>query len=275
MIRAWFTSAVPDGLPAAALPVRAKLGLAGYAAIAIVVGACGQPHAVPAVASSQTHAPCVPLRAVALQDKSRSGLVNRTPQLDTAQLAGVVRYVATCGGEIGLGLINRRSNAPLVRLYVSEPPLAVTEPELIGTGFDRRDTRRAYQHALDVYNAERSVWEHQTESAVRQFTTEAHQILGLPADAPATDVWSAVGRARQFALEPGYWHAAYRTVALIISDGQDNARAQPVSLPANLELLVVNGNPVAETLDRLNPMKFEAIDPAIRYMLRMNGHAQR
>lgn len=214
---------------------------------------------------------CRPLRSVLMQDKTGSGSKYRTPQLSVGDLDPLFALLRDCGGEVGVGLVDEQSNRTLVRLYVPEPQLSQlpVPPSDQGNPFKRGKALQEYQAAKQLYEQKQAQRRRDVDQRIAAFKTALAEKLKTKPDARRTDVWGAVNRAEYFLAEPEHgWRQPPLKVMVLISDALDNVRAPSVQLPlaSSATVLLINGSPSLGALEPLEPLRFESIDAAVRFI---------
>lgn len=230
-----------------------------------------QPQQPPA-----TNPPCpqVVSRIVWLQDKTGSANQTRTPQTSIEQLELLIDYIRPCGGEIAWGLVNEQSNASLHRLRIEVPPSgAPVEPDRNGNPFNVQRELTAYRRDKARYDETVRVWREESDRRIAIFKGEAEELLGRPADARATDVFGGIQRASLFLSESDTtWTVPTRKYLILVSDGIDNMRRSYTPLGENTHFILVNGSASVGSLSSLNPIRFESIEAAIRFVMVAGGN---
>ncbi len=210
----------------------------------------------PAPAHSD-EAVCVPVRIALLLDQTGSANWTQTPQLRREDLEPLIELVKRCGGELGLGLIREQSNRGLVRLRLERPP---EMPEVV-------NPLRALK-IRPLYEQRRKQWEAESAEQIRQFRETAALLLVRPANARCTDLWGAVLRADLFlAEEDAAWGAELSRWPVLVTDGQHNCGAGPVSIRSQPSFVVVNGSASLGDLSPLRPLRFESVPAAFRFVV--------
>lgn len=224
--------------------------------------------------------PTAVTRLAVLLDYSGSTQRTFTPQVTAEDLRPALEIVGH-GGELAVGLITDRSTRSLLRLRV-EPftDRAPSEPR------ERNPLRQATEHhkycqQLERYCARWQEWKARRESDLQTFQSQLVQLLNHPANAPRTDICTALFRADLFLNEPG-WSMPVRKILLVVSDGQDNVgsalssqgldggsvqRRCPPLTDAETQVLVVTGWPDLGVLAPLHPVRFESVGAALQYLV--------
>jgi hypothetical protein len=63
------------------------------------------------------------------------------------------------------------------------------------------------------------------------------------------------------------WGGTASRWALLVTDGKDNVGEPAASLSSGARLVIVNGSGSTGELAPLNPMPFESLDAAVRYLI--------
>jgi hypothetical protein len=200
------------------------------------------------------------VRLLIIQDISGSMRRNRTPRLAPEDLALAVDIVREHGGgEIGFGLIGERSDLPLLRFTIEPPPPPPPPPPANPLFRSRWEQERRRLDAL------RQQWARDVEARGKAFLAEVENRLRIP-PAPVTDVCSALKRGDLMLAEPGAAEA--RAFFLVITDGVHNVRDSrcPETLAARATLLLVNGVGLLGALRPYQPLRFESVRAALRFI---------
>lgn len=246
------------------------------AATAVLTGCEVQARAVPK-RSPTTSRPRVetflpPLRGVIGIDESGSMTAARVAPVTVASLAPIFDRLETSGGELAVAFITDQSNAPLLRLYVPQPPeLPVAQP-VSDNIFERAAEKKREEQERNVYAAQYRAWRSDASARVNAFSIALTQRLDQPQNAPRTDIRSAVSRADLFLSEPITYTRAPKNLAVFITDGIDNMSATPApafSVPA--DVFIVNGCGTMAYLTPLHPARFESLEAALRFAVPEGG----
>jgi hypothetical protein len=252
-----------------------RLGLIPCVLVVFVIlaAACSRTpgaHSIDApqgVDSSAEHV-CTPVRVVILQDKTGSATWTGTPFLQVGDLEPLFELLSYCGGELGLWLISDDSNRGLLRLNIDKPPIEPVEPPKEGNPYKVAEKYAAYRREANNFSNKLAVWEKESERRVAMFNADAELILKRSASARKTDVWGAIRRADLFLSESASaWGQEPLCYAVLITDGKDNVRREKVrALGSAAKLLMVNASGSVGALEALNPLRFESIQSAARFI---------
>jgi hypothetical protein len=190
-----------------------------------------------------------------------------TPLLDRLQVAG---------GELAVGLIRDRSDAPLARVFVPVPPSPpVFQARKAANIFEKAKERRREDEERARYAARQQAWHADAAARINAFT-ESIASLFENADAPATDIHAALLRGDVFVAEPNAFGQPVTNVVILVTDGVETVNPEtPAQFRAPAELLLVNGTGSEGQLEALHPIRFEALDAAVRYVLEGGSHVRR
>jgi len=193
-----------------------------------------------AVAAATLAAPMPRLRLVVIKDRSTSADSTATPPVTRNQLEGFVELVRSAGGDLGVGEICAQSFVPLTRLHLVAPPAAPAPPPPIDNPLLYQELlvqfatiRRGHQKSLAAHSAS-------VEAAVTEFFEPALNRLEAPVTCQASDVGGAVERAL-LSLQEADGGEPTRKVVLLDSDAMHNRGPWRVRIPAEVDLLLVNG----------------------------------
>ena len=222
--------------------------------------------------SQTAPAPQAPLRIVVFVDQSRSMEAARVSPVAAASFACVYDRFAISGGELAVGLIRDDSDRPFARLFVPPPPSAPALLPLPPNVFAAAAARKRENAERALQEAARRAW--QSEMGLRQaaFGRSIKPLLARPADAPATDIFSALRRADVLLSEPNAFPRNTRNVVILVSDGMETVAVggpPPLSVPT--EIVLVNGAGEIGSLASLGPIRFESLDAALRYSVAEGG----
>jgi hypothetical protein len=204
------------------------------------------------------------------QDKSGSANSTPTPQLAASDFLPLYAALRCSGGEIGFMVILADSKHNLIRLRIEVPPTAPMEPIQNSNPLIAAEEMAAHQPVLAQYKQQYDDWAQETEERIQHFERAAKPLLDAEADSPRTDFNTTVNRLDLFQTEPrpGWDNSTIRRVSLLVSDACDNAHKEKPKAASGARLLLVFGGPIPAPVQALNPIQFEAIAPAIRYITR-------
>ncbi|MCU1349874.1 MAG: hypothetical protein JWO56_2904, partial [Acidobacteria bacterium] len=185
-----------------------------------------------------------PLRVAVFVDQTLSIGEARIAPLTEATLQPLLARVQISGGELAIGRIRDRSDAPLARVYIPEPPaMPPAAPAPANTNIFAKAAlkkREAADRARDAVVAEAS--RKDSEAAIAAFHSDVAPLLAAEDDAPSTDIRSALLRASLFAAEPTQFRGQPRTIAIFLTDGLDTVnRLETPRMAAGTEIILVNG----------------------------------
>jgi hypothetical protein len=228
-------------------------------------------HTAPAETLSITAAlACEPVKIAVIADRSKSAPGTRTPPLTVDDVQALVDLVASCGGELAVGVIHDRITDPFVRLRLDVPPLKPADSQARNVIQRRRE-----QADIDlVYDKAVQAWTDEANERAAMFEERVRPLLDHSADAAWSPVWDAVARGDLFLAERETGAAVgARRVLILVSDAVDDVprnsaqRRAPIrELKSGATVLVVNGAGSAGSLAALAPEPFESFDSAVRYI---------
>jgi hypothetical protein len=177
----------------------------------------------------------------------------------------LIAVVRRRSGELTYGTVAADSNRVLHRLSIAPGPVAPVRPSTDGNPFAAREAMHVYRTAAATYDTQQRVWQADVDARIAAFRSDVEPLLALPPDARRSDVLGAVERADLFLAElaPGARRASY---LLLISDGIDNVHRPFAGLQSHASLLIVNGVGSVGSLENLKPLRFESIEPTLRYL---------
>lgn len=216
------------------------------------------------------------LRVAVFLDQSQSMTQARVSRIAPESLAPLLDQLRAAGGELAVGLIRDRSDAPLARVFVPAPPAPPVLPaDESANVFEKAQHRRRADAELARYEERHREWQADAAARINAFADAVEPVFSAAADAPATDIHSALLRAEVFASEPNAFALPVRNVVVLHTDGVETVDAElPPQFGAPAELLVVNGTGTVGHLDVLQPLRFEALDAAIRYVVSGGSHVR-
>jgi hypothetical protein len=217
------------------------------------------------------------LRVAIFPDQSESMTQARVPQVSADNLLPLLEELRINGGELAVGLIRDRSDAPLTRVFVPAPPAQPLIATRKSTNiFEKAQERKREQAERARYEAQLGEWSADVEGRINEFADSVAPVFDAAADAPATDIHSALLRADVFVSEPSVSAQPVRNVVILLTDGVETVNSKvPAQFSAPAELLVVNGTGTVGHLEALQPLRFEALDAAIRYVIAGGSHVRR
>ncbi|HXA18918.1 MAG TPA: hypothetical protein VN380_18130 [Thermoanaerobaculia bacterium] len=216
------------------------------------------------------------MRVALFIDQTGSMEQARVPHVAADSVTPLLDRLQMTGGELAVGLIRDHSDAPLARVFVPVPPAApVFPPRKAANIFEKAKQQRREDEERARYAARQQAWHADAATRINAFT-EAIAPLFENADAPATDIHAALLRGDVFVGEPNAFGQPVENIVIFVTDGVETVDPQtPAQFRAPAELLLVNGTGSEGQLEALHPIRFEALDAAIRYVLEGGGHVRR
>ncbi len=216
------------------------------------------------------------LRVVIFIDQTRSMDGARVAPVVAAQFTPLYERLAISGGELAVGLVRDDSDRPFARLFVPAPPAAPPARQQPKNVFEAAAARRRDNAERARNEQRRREWRSDLTARQAVFKRTVEPILSRPADAPTTDIWSALRRADVFLSEPNAFGPA-KNFVIFVSDGVETAsRAAAPRFSAPAQILLVNGAGEIGKLAPLAPIRFESFDAAVRYAVSEGGaHVRR
>lgn len=216
------------------------------------------------------------LRVALFIDQTGSMEQARVQRVSAEAIAPLLDRLQTSGGELGVGLIRERSDAPLARVFVPPPPAApILRPRHASNIFEKAKEQRRQDEERARYTTRQKAWSADATARINAFQ-ESIAPLFENTDAPATDIHAALLRADIFVSEPNAFAQSAENVVILVTDGVETVDPQtPAHFSAPAELLLVNGTGSEGQLEALHPIRFEALDAAIRYVLDGGAHVRR
>jgi len=237
-----------------------------------------QARAVPKdnVVASLSHADAAmlpPLRVVVGIDESGSMATANVAPTTVASLAPIFDRLETSGGELAVAFITEQSNGPFLRLYIPQPPDALTVTHRTsGNIFEAAAEKKHEDQERGRYAAQYRTWRADASARVNAFSVVLGQRLQHAPVAPRTDIRSALARANLFLAEPITYTRPPKNLAIFITDGIDNSNGTPApafSVPA--DIFIVNGSGTIAYLMPLHPTRFESLESALRFAVPEGG----
>ena len=215
--------------------------------------------------------PCVgwPKRAVFLFDHSKSTQKTRTEHPTAKSLDDVIECGKRHGGSIYAGTIRDTSNQPYAHLLLEAEPAKPRDADLTGNALIDLDRVAAQARVNEGYEKRHRAWEARSNAAIEAFRRSAASLLLQSADAPATDLVTAVERAYVALDEPTplSWLANAPRTLVLVTDGMDTVTRRHVPAAGfPLALIIVNGNGLTGDLCHLHPLRFESVDSMLTYV---------
>jgi hypothetical protein len=208
------------------------------------------------------------VKVAVVLDQTGSRTWTRTPEVKLKDLSILIELLCGRGGEIGFGLVRADSNRSLVRLRIDQPPIEPQPPSDRGNAFVLLEQRARHEGQLVTYERLRAGWDQISQSRIDTFLSSIEPLLDSEVLASASDVWGAVRRMDLFLAEDdAAWGGTASRWALLVTDGKDNVGQPVASLSSGARLVVVNGSGSTGELARLNPVPFESLDAAVRYLI--------
>jgi hypothetical protein len=208
-----------------------------------------------------------PLRVVVFVDQSRSMEGARVSPVSAANFLCVYERLAASGGEFAVGLIRDDSDRPFARLFIPAPPEVPAARALPPNVFAAAAARERENEERARCEEAWRTWRAEMGARQAAFGRSIEPLLARPADAPATDIFSALRRADVFLSEPSAFPRTTRNIVILVSDGVETAAAGGAAprLNAPAEIVLVNGAGAMGNLASLAPVRFESLNAALRY----------
>jgi hypothetical protein len=214
-----------------------------------------------------------PLRIGVLLDKSGSTRENVVPQMTEGELEDLIRLVNTCaGGEVAVGVLcDVSGDKPFARLYLPARAPAPDEvaPLPVSDPFTEIQRAQAAARAAGLRRKAEKAEAAARGEQIQRFRKEALTLLQAPVSCARTDVLAGANRLLTYLDEP--WPAAVAgpvRVGVYVTDGADTARRQTLRDDPDLAAthLLVGGSRDAGVLAPLNPVRFESVEAALRWI---------
>lgn len=246
-----------------------------FAAAAVLLGyearSAPAPRDNPAPAQEPEVVP-QPLRAVVGLDQSGSMDDARVAPVTVPGLAPIFSRLETSGGELAIAFITDQSNAPLLRMFIPEPPDVPVEHRRSRNVFDAAAEKKQYDQERNRYAAKYRAWRSDASARVNSFAVTLDQRLKRKENAPRTDIGSALARANLFLSEPISYKRSPKNLAIFVSDGIDNTNLAPApAFSVPVDVLIVNGRGTIAYLTPLRPVQFESLEAALRFAVPEGG----
>jgi hypothetical protein len=231
----------------------------------------GSAQPQPKETTQQASSVCAPVRAAVVLDQTASASVNGVPRLNASDLESPLDLIGACGGELGFGLLRDRSNVPLERIALADPPPGrPTLEEVPGNPLEAAEAEDRNRATEAEWERRREVRESHWKNATREFLDRIEPSLKRTDEANATDVAGALLRIRLFLDEhPARWRGRKpRLWAVLLTDGVHTLNT-PVAaeLPDGAQLAVVNSAGKLGHLARFpRLLRFESLDAAFAHM---------
>ena len=182
-----------------------------------------------------------PVRIGIMVDRTGSTVENRIPQLSVRDLQPFIDLTAETGGEVAVGAIRDRSDRPLIRCPMEQPPAPQTidppPPHL--NVFVKQRLFREYNEALDREARAEAIWHSGALARAQACESRLSELLAAGL-ATTTDIRGAVERLRLFLQEPAGKGATPLRFVVLYTDGIDTAgKGVAVSLIPDTSVLLV------------------------------------
>jgi hypothetical protein len=211
---------------------------------------------------------CTPLLLAVQRDRTGSASRTATPDVTREHLVSFIELVQTCGGELAVGDICGQSFVPLTRLHIDQSPAAPVEPAFSQNPYVQLQQVAAFQPLKRAYDQALDTRDGQLEADLSTFINAAWPRLAAAPICKASDVAGAVERGLLFLKEPvTEWSVEPRKVIILVSDSQHNVGPWKVSLPDDVEVLLVNGaGSRGAFAGDPRPRLFESIAAVVRFL---------
>ncbi len=229
--------------------------------------------------------PAVPPNIVNLSiDKSGSMASARIPDTTFSDVELILKSLSQTGGTLAVSLICERSDRPLIRVTLLQPPRfhqtqlppEPEKPPKLNNPYKQREKLEQYQQAVREYNQqvalvrqqletyEQRLARHQTDTQQRidAIKPPIEEVLQRPSICQSTDIQRTVQRANLLFNEPVSWTETPRKYAVFITDGLDSFSSEPAQLQAD-RVLLVNGSEELGIFHQVAHERFESPTAAL------------
>ena len=136
--------------------------------------------------------------------------------------------------------------------------------------FARHDYLNKVREQQQAAAADHGRAEELQTAAIERFRASALPLLQIAPNCKLTHIGGALLRAALFIDEPAVsWRNTPTSFAIMITDGLENARRGPIAFTSHAELLIVNGSASHGALTQLHPQRFESVDAAINFAMKL------
>lgn len=209
-----------------------------------------------------------PIKVAGLTDVTGTAPQTRTKQLTVEDFMPVINRLKKTGGELGVGLINEKSDKPLLRLRIEIPPVEPAKPTEEGDVDALAEQMDKYQSEKQDFDKRFSEWKTETNNQTELFLIELKRLLDRPPTAQRSAVSAAIERGDLFLSEndPDFPKETTKKFILLNSDCQNNVGKSRVQLKSKAQIIVVNGVGSLGYLANLEPKPdlYESFDGAVR-----------
>lgn len=208
-----------------------------------------------------------PIRTCVLIDLTGSILDNRLEPFTPEDFGRLLALFQERGGEIAVGAVTQDSDQAFIRASFKPPSAPPLQPASENNPYLMNQANAIYQEAFarwKVLDTRRLKCNKEISDA---FLFRALPILQARPNCRRTDVWGAISRARLFFQEPQANSGPIHKYLLILSDGQDNVRNEPVAQIMGVTGLLVNGTGSVGSLAAWNLARFESPNASVNWLL--------
>jgi hypothetical protein len=209
-----------------------------------------------------------PLLIIVFKDETPSRYSNGVPELRSADFETLLGLLERNGGDLAIGWIRDRSNKPLKHCHFDEPPVPTAQaPERNGNVFVRAKETKKYAQALHDDAIRVSEWHQRNQESLVDCRTTLGVALKWHHDAPRTDIAGALRRAQLAFGEPqDSWLLPPQRYLLMVTDGLGNVGGSALDKLVETKLLLVNSAGTLGTLEVFQPIRFENVASALRFL---------
>ncbi|MDF0555620.1 hypothetical protein [Kamptonema sp. UHCC 0994] len=256
----------------------------------------GQPIPEVAQAIAQQPHQSAPATVGIFPDLSGSMTSARVAPVKFEDFQVVFDALQQTGGTIAFGAICDRSNQPLVRATLPQPPrleasqfnnpIKPEEPNSKrGNPFKNKKIKAEYDQLLQIYEQQLAqdrqtlanfqqrlaTLKKENQAQIATIKPQVVAILNHPRNCQATDIQTAIQRANLLFQEPSSgFNQPPRRFAVFITDGLDTFSSQAARLSAD-KVLLVNGTPGVGIFQTVPHSRFESPQIAVNHLSKAIG----
>lgn len=203
-------------------------------------------------------------------DQSGSANQTRVEKIDSKSILSLFSVIKKGGGELAFCLIRDRSNLPLARLRISSPPIAPISPIKTGKEFEDASNKARYKREEEKHHSLRKKWEEKTDKKITAFLETLEPMIKQARNAPSTDLAGALLRTKTYLSEREVNWKTFKTYIVLVTDGLASSAISPDHVQSGTEMIWINATGRASDLDIFQPIRFESLSAAIRFISESN-----
>lgn len=218
--------------------------------------------------STLQRSPYVINRFGVLTDHTLSATRASTPPIQPADLKPMIQFCATNGGEMAIFPVRAQAEGGLLRMLVPPSAPEPAAPDVSAASvFEKKKALQQYRIKVHEWGSREMARRNAALADAERFEAQLPYFLLAARTEKRSDVMGALIRMDRFLLEPApASNQVVKPMILICSDLIDTRSAQTYAIASDPTAAWVYREK-ARRIPGLNPTMFEAVTPAITWLL--------